>query len=137
MTVAATAATALLATLTAVPPALAAGPTPSGSVKIYKITNDGGNAVTVTGSVRCVSNDTVTLDILVSQTVSTGDEPAPYGKTSAKVPCNPNIEDRNVRVPILRDGPVTPGRMMVVATDMFNSAGTKINSDSTMRPIQN
>jgi hypothetical protein len=126
---------ATLPTALAFAPADAAAPAPGGSVKAYAITNDGGNAVIVTASMYCTSPDTVTLDMVVSQTVS-GNEPAPYGKTAAKVPCSTNIEDTRVRVPILRDGPVTSGRMMVVATDMLNSAGRKIHSDSNMLRIQ-
>lgn len=139
ITAAATAATALLATLAAAPAtsaAQAAAPTPTGSVQIFQIRNEGGYAVTVVGSVRCRSNDNVTLKTMVSQTVSPdGDEPAPFGEASQTVTCNPDINDRFLHVPILRDGPVTPGRMMVVATDMYNSAGKKISTSNTMLPI--
>ncbi|MEU4332554.1 hypothetical protein [Nonomuraea dietziae] len=133
----ATAATALLAALAPTTSAAqAAAPTPSGSVRIFEIRNEGGDAVTVVGSVRCRSNDNVTLKVMVSQTVSpNGDEPAPFGESSTTVTCTPNIEDRFMRVPILRDGPVTPGRMMVVATDMYNSAGRRIDTSNTMLPI--
>jgi hypothetical protein len=142
MTTAATAAIALLATLAAAPTtstAQAAGPTPRGSVTAYKVQNEGGHAVTVTAWVSCTSEDTVTLEIVVSQSVrrETPNEPAPFGKTSAKVACAFRIEERSVRVPILRDGPVTPGRTMVVATDMFNSGGKKINSHAAPLPIGN
>ncbi|MFI6519862.1 hypothetical protein ACIBF1_30185 [Spirillospora sp. NPDC050679] len=118
-------------------PVHTAAPTSSGSVKVHSIHNDGGNAVRLTGSVRCTTTDTITLDIQVSQAGNGSNAPAPYGKTSAKVACNPTIENRTVRVPILRDGPVTPGRMMVVATTMRNSAGKQIHSDRALGPIQN
>jgi hypothetical protein len=142
MTTAATAATALLATLAAglaAPAAQAAGPTPRGTVTAYKVKNDGGHAVTVTAWVSCMSDDTVTLDIVVSQTVrrKTPNEPAPYGETSTKVACTERIEEKSVRVPILRDGPVTPGRTMVVATGMFNSGGKKISSHAAELRIGN
>jgi hypothetical protein len=73
---------------------------------------------------------------VVSQTVSpNGDELAPYGEASQTVTCTPTIEDRFLHVPILRDGPVTPGRMMAVATNMYNSAGKHIHSSNALLPI--
>ncbi|MGN9787929.1 hypothetical protein ACTMTF_41370 [Nonomuraea sp. ZG12] len=80
----------------------------SNLIRIFAIRNEGGNAATLVGSVRCLSNDTVSLKVVVSRTVSHGDEPAPFGETSANVTCTPRLEDRFVYVPILRDGPSPP-----------------------------
>ncbi|GAA0405983.1 hypothetical protein Acor_41040 [Acrocarpospora corrugata] len=117
-----------LSTLTTTAPALAADPTSSGSFKAYAISKLGPNEVEVTGSIRCTSDDTVTLDILVSQTVTGAGQPAPSGGAKATVKCTPKITDHKFRVPITKDGPLND-RPVAIATDMFNSAGTKIATD--------
>ncbi|MEV0196793.1 hypothetical protein [Nonomuraea sp. NPDC050691] len=130
------AAAALLPLIAAVPPAVAAAasPTPSGSVKAYEISQVGPYEVQVGESIRCLSNDTVTLQISVHQTVSAPDQPAPSGHTTVQTACTPSIERRAFRVPITNDGPLTP-QAAVVLTAMYNSAGTKIHDDSIILPL--
>ncbi len=98
--------------------------------KVDEKTIDGGELV------RCTSADTVTLEVLFSQTVSGPNDPGSTGKTKAKVACATDPEQQTIRVPITRDGPVIAGRMAAIATTMYNSAGKEIHSDSALQEIQ-
>ncbi|MCO6008511.1 hypothetical protein NE236_26405 [Actinoallomurus purpureus] len=130
MTAAAVAAASLLAFA---PNAAAAGPASKGSVKAYQLTRVEPNVVEASESMYCSSDDTVTLEVSVNQTVTSPDDPHPTGHSKTTVPCSTRLEQRTVRVPM--NGPVTVGRAAVVITKMSNSAGSVIYNDANMLPI--
>jgi hypothetical protein len=52
------------------------------------------------------------------------------------VPCTTDSKQHTIRVPVTRDGSVIAGRMVAIVTNMYNSAGTKIHTDNTLRRIR-
>jgi hypothetical protein len=116
------------------PNAAAADPASKGSVKAYQIARVEPSVVEVSESMYCSSDDTVTLEVAVNQSVTHPGDPHSIGRSKTTLPCSTRIENRTVRVPMSE--PVTVGRRALIGTKMFNSAGSLIHNDGTFLPIR-
>ncbi|ROO89139.1 hypothetical protein EDD29_6826 [Actinocorallia herbida] len=121
-------------------PATAASAAPvatSGMVVPIKAVEASGQALDVLLLYSCEpKNETAVLTASFSQTeAKPGARAAVSGKVKEDVECG-TLRRHTIQIPVMRDGPLVPGSMATITTQLHNAAGVRLHTATSVKKVQ-